>query len=95
MLQFIQCSMCFNLAIFFFARCMLWFDAKLHKQKQNKKTKGKTQSEILCDICGKDICKNVVLFHCPNEKAFQHPQGYDICKRCAWHLKEIEKKVAF
>lgn len=36
---------------------------------------------INCDICNKSVRGYV--YHCPRERVDEHPDGYDVCQKCA------------
>jgi len=40
-------------------------------------------SRVTCDRCQMDCSREAVIFHCPANRAQEHPHGYDVCLKCA------------
>eukprot|EP01083_Nonionella_stella_P008895 25770_1 len=49
----------------------------------NKECYGSQYSYVICDICDQQIKNQKDVFHCPRKQVAVHPDGYDICIKCA------------
>ena len=63
--------------------------AKLKAMTTHKAAKEMSSEFFECDECARHLKRstNIFLFHCPNNNAPEHIEGYDLCCDCATQVK--------
>jgi len=42
-----------------------------------------TNLPVYCDVCNVECSSDETIYHCPANKTGNHPDGYDMCVKCA------------
>eukprot|EP00931_Biecheleriopsis_adriatica_P061289 TRINITY_DN36848_c0_g1_i1.p1 TRINITY_DN36848_c0_g1~~TRINITY_DN36848_c0_g1_i1.p1 ORF type:complete len:544 (-),score=126.62 TRINITY_DN36848_c0_g1_i1:38-1576(-) len=75
-----QCPLCRS-KFGFSRRCIC--GSALEERRGNDPVPEYEGCGVKCDHCDRSVSKKAKLFHCPLGKIDAHPNGYDVCARCA------------